>query len=353
MMKKPELKDMHLFARQMHAMLKAHVPLNKAIQLIADSTANQLLKTALYDVVHHIESGYPLAKAFNKYPMIFSSILVSMTDIGEQTGKMSEAFSHIMHYYDFEIQTRKRLKQVSRYPGLLLIAIGVAITIINILIVPRFKTFFTQFGADLPWATQILMGSSDLIVDKWPWLIIALIAAVSLFQYWVKQEAGRLKWDRFILKIPFIGSIIERSHLARFCRSLGLALQAGVPLNEALTLVARAMQNAHFSEKIQLVRQILERGETFSQAMAHSTLFSSLVLQMVIVGEETADLPEMLYQSAAFYEDELEYDVKRLGDTLEPILVGVIAFFVLILALGVFLPMWDMSNVALTKISSE
>lgn len=352
-MKKPALKDMHLFARQMQAMLKAHVPLNKAIELIADSTANETLKKALYDVVQHIESGYPLAKAFHRHPAIFSGALVSMTDIGEQTGKMAQAFSHIMDYYDFEIQTRKRLKQVSRYPGLLLVVIFVAILIINILIVPRFKTFFTQFGADLPWATQILMGTSDLIVNQWPWLIAGLFLAVALFQYWLKQETGRMKWDRFILRIPFIGSIIERTYLARFCRSLGLALQAGVPLNEALSLVARAMQNAYFSSKIQLVRQILERGESFSQAMTHSALFSSLVLQMVIVGEETADLPEMLYQCAAFYEDELEYDVKRLGDTLEPILVGMVAFFVLILALGVFLPMWDMSNVALTKISSE
>ncbi|MFO1258217.1 MAG: type II secretion system F family protein [Gammaproteobacteria bacterium] len=352
-MKKPGLKDMQLFARQMQAMLKAHVPLNKAIELIADSTANQMLKTALYDVVHDIESGYPLAKAFNKHPTIFSSILRSMTDIGEQTGKMTQAFVHIIHYYDFEIQTRKRLKQVSRYPGLLLIAIGVAMAIINILIVPRFSVFFEQFGADLPWATQILIGSSDLIMNEWPWLIAAVVAAVSLFKYWLNHETGRMKWDRNILRIPIIGSIIERTHLARFCQSLGLALQAGVPLNEALTLVARAIQNAHFSEKIQVVRQILERGEPFSQAMAHSTLFSGLVLQMVMVGEETADLPEMLYQCAAFYEDELEYDVKRLGDSLEPILVGIVAFFVLILALGVFLPMWDMSNVALTKISAE
>jgi MSHA biogenesis protein MshG len=352
-MRKPNLKDMHIFTRQLHAMLKAYVPASQAMRLIADSTTNIALKATLYEIVLSLESGYSLAKSFQKHPAIFPSLLISMTEIGEQTGNMVDAFEHIVQYYEFEIQTRNRIKQTSRYPFLLLIVIVIAVGIINVLIVPQFRTFFSQFGADLPWATQILIALSDFVIHDWYLLIVVMVMCIAGFRFWRQQTVGRQQGDRLVLKVPFLGSIIERSHLARMCRSLALALHSGIPLNEGLTLVERATNNIFLAEKFKSVRYFLERGETFSQSMANSHLFSSLVLQMIIVGEETADLSGMLFQVADFYEEVLDYDVKKLGDTLEPILVGIVAIFVLILALGVFLPMWDISNVAFDKMHGK
>jgi MSHA biogenesis protein MshG len=216
--------------------------------------------------------------------------------------------------------------------------------ILNIMVIPVFANMFAKFGVELPLATRILLATSHFFVHYW-WLLLAgLIAAVLGWRHWVRTRAGQLSWHRWQLKLPIVGSIIERSLLARFARSFSMMLKAGVPLNQALALVADAVDNAFMADRIREMRGGIERGESLLRTAGASALFTPLVMQMIAVGEETGQVDELLHEAAQYYEREVDYDLKSLTARIEPILIGLVAIMVLILALGIFTPMWDMMS---------
>ncbi|MDB6096903.1 MAG: biosis protein MshG, partial [Francisellaceae bacterium] len=234
-------------------------------------------------------------------------------------------------------------------PMTVLIVIVIAVIIINIVVIPAFASFFKQFGATLPLPTRILMATSNFMLHYWFILLAIVIASISSWIMYLNTSEGRFFWDKWKLKLPIVGSIFFRSLLARFSRSFALSIQTGVPLMESIGLIAKATDNSYVSEKIINMRQNIERGESLTQAAVNSKMFNPLVLQMLTIGEETGEIDRLLDDVAKFYEDEVDYEVKRIGAAIEPILISVIAILVLILALGVFLPMWDISKAAMSK----
>ncbi len=346
---RPQLDDLIMFSQQMHTLLRSGVSLMRGLRVVCETTKHNGLRNALTDVVISLESGHRFSKALEKHANIFSPLFIAMIDVGENTGQLENAFLQIKYYLESELDTRRRIKTALRYPIMVFLAILFAVMIINIVVIPSFRNFFTAFGSKLPLPTQILICISDFIIHYgWALGIVSISIVLSLVVYFQTAQ-GKWWWSYLKLKIPFIGSIVRRSIYARFCRSFSMTIKANVPLLQGFKVVSNVVDNVFLSQKILQMRHYVERGEALYLAAKHTDLFSPIVLQMLIVGEETGEIDTMLLDVAQFYEKDVDYDLKRLGHAIEPILIIIIAAMVLVLALGVFLPMWDISTVALRK----
>lgn len=344
--------DLCVFARQMQSLLKSSVPFNRAIGVVIESSKNQMLRDALTKVLLDLESGYPIARCFQNQDTLFPAFFTAMIDVGEKTGRLGEVFGQIHRFMENEIITKKRLKSAARYPLIVLVAILFALVLMNFFVIPAFRGFFDSMEASLPWATLWLIGFSDFCVQHaWAILFVgcSLVASISLS---LSFASVRLRRDKWMLRLPIIGSLMHRAMMARFARSLSMAYQSGLPLDEAILVVAKSTNNLYMTQAIRRLTKGIEHGELLSQVGKRSGLFSPITIQMIAIAEETGQVTENLIQVAQFYEEDVDYDIKRMNDLLEPILIGIIALMVLVLALGVFLPLWDLSSVMMSKIRS-
>lgn len=344
--KKPTLDDLTLFSRQMYTLMHAGVPIIRSITGLADTSRNQVLQKTLHAIRLEIEGGHELSTALAQHQDIFSHLFISMVQVGENTGNLDDVFLQIAGYLEREKETRNQIKSAMRYPTFVLIAITVAMFIINMWVIPTFAKVFAGFGAELPLATRVLLGTSQFTVDYWYIIVSLVVISVFSFRYYIKTEKGHWQWDRFITRIPIVGSIILRATLSRFARSFSMSLSAGVPLVTGLALVSRAVDNVFVGGHIADMRNGIERGDTLTRTAAATEMFTPLIIQMLAVGEETGNVDEMLNEVADFYDREVDYDVKNLTSAIEPILIVFIGAMVLVLALGVFLPMWDLMSAA-------
>ncbi|ONG10552.1 MSHA biogenesis protein MshG [Aeromonas hydrophila] len=343
------LDELVVFSRQMYALTRAGIPILRAIAGLEESAHSKPLKRALHALGEDLGNGRPLSSSMQAHPRVFSSLFVAIIHVGENTGQLEEAFLQLANYFELELETRKRIKTAMRYPSFVLIAIGIAMVILNIMVIPVFAGMFAKFGVELPLATRILLATSHFFVHYWWVMLGVLLAMVFGWRRWVSTVKGKLTWHRWQLKLPIVGTIIERSLLARFARSFSMMLKAGVPLNTALSLVADAVDNAWMAGRIRDMRAGIERGESLLRTAGSSGLFTPLVMQMIAVGEETGQVDDLLHEAAEYYEREVDYDLKSLTARIEPILIGIVAVMVLILALGIFTPMWDMMRAVLYR----
>ena len=338
------LDELILFSRQMYTLMKSGVPITRSITSLADSTSSKALQDCLLTLVEELESGRELSTAMNQHPKIFSNLYVSMIQVGENTGQLDDAFLQISEYLSLDKDTRDRVKAALRYPTMVMFAIAGAIAIINLFVIPAFSKVYAGLGADLPWATKILIATSNFTVSNWPFILAGLISTFIGVSVYLRTAEGRYKWHKYKLRIPIVGSIINRALLARFSRSFAMATRSGVPLIQTMTVVSRAVDNDFIADRILQMRNGVERGDTLTRTAAATNLFTPLVIQMMSVGEETGAIDELLQEVAEYYEREVDYDLKNLSAAIEPILIVAIGIMVFILALGVFLPMWDLAG---------
>ena len=338
------LNELIIFVRQMHSLTKAGIPVLRAIEGLAEHASNKTLRAALLDITEQLERGRSIANAMDEHKRIFPRLVIAIVHVGENTGQLEQSFEQLVTYLEGEEETRKRIKAATRYPMFVMITLFIAIVALNILVVPTFASMFANFQVELPLSTRLLIGSSEFFTNYWWAMLAGTAGLVVAVKSWLKTEAAREGWDFWKLKIPAVGSIIERSMLARFNRSFAVMLRAGVPLTQALSLVADAVDNAYMAARIKQMRRSVESGETLYRVSKASGLFTPLVLQMIAVGEETGSLEDSLFDSAGYYEREVDYDLKNLTSKLEPILVVFVAGIVLLLALGIFQPMWNMMS---------
>ncbi len=341
---KVKLDDLILFCRQMYTLSSSGVALIRAIKGLVETSRNQTLGDALRTVVEDLESGMDLSGAFSRNRDVFPPLLCRMVQVGEVTGKLDEVFMQLAIYFEREKETISRVKAALRYPTFVVIAISIAITIISLFVIPAFEKVFAGLGAELPLATRILMGLSSFMQNFWYVLLGLLILSVILVKRALKTERGLYVWDRYKLKIPLVGDILLRATLARFSRGFNMSYTAGIPLSQALGFTSRAVSNSYIGGKIEQIRNGIERGDTLTRSATQTGMFTPLVLQMLAVGEESGSVDTMLNDVADFYEREVEYDLKNLSSAIEPILIIVIGVMVLILAMGVFLPMWNLGS---------
>lgn len=344
--KRVPLEEMLMFCQQMYTMNRAGVPIVDGVSKIAETTDNETLRETLNNIVAHLGAGKSFAVAMEQHNTIFSNLFINIVRVGENSGRLDEAFLQLSEYLKLEERTFRQLKNAVRYPSFVIIAIFIAILVINFLVVPAFSRMFEQFNAKLPLPTRIIVGVSNFFTNYWYLLLFIAAAIVIGTHYYLKSTKGRFLWHRLQLKIKIIGPILKRIYLARFSRTFALVLRTGVPIAEGLQLVGNALGNLYMKRKIQTMHEGITRGETISLAATNTKLFTPLVLQMIAVGEETGNIDEMLVEVAEFYERQVDYDLSRLGDAIEPILLIVLGIMVLILALGVFLPIWNMVQFA-------
>jgi len=344
--KKVDLLELIIFCRQMHSLSKAGVPIIRAIGGLAESHRNQYFREVLLEVRSDLEGGMSMAVSLNAHPKVFGTLFISMISVGENTGQLDLAFRQLSVYLELERETRKRIKQATRYPMFVLIAMGIGLTVINLLVIPAFAKVFAQFHAQLPLPTRVLIATSQLFQDYW-WLMGLMVAgAIYGFIAWTNTEAGALRWDQTKLRLPIVGGLFERIALGRFTRTFAMMYRAGVPLLQTLTINSVSVGNRYIGRAILSMREGVERGEALTRTATASGLFTPLVLQMMAVGEEAGALDDLFVEVADFYEQEVDYDLKQLADAIEPILIVGMGAMVLVLALGVFLPMWDLSSAA-------
>lgn len=343
--KKIQTVDLIMFCRQMYTIAKSGIPLVRGIRGLAAGLKHAEFQRVLNDVAQRLEGGSALSPALGKHPKVFNNLFVSMISVGESTGSLDQVFAQLAFYMERDEETRKSIKSAVRYPMFVVIALAIAVTVVNIAVIPKFADMFKQFKAELPLVTKILIGTSHVFVNYWWALLLGSGIAVAGVWYYLSTPQGAVFWGQKKLRLPVIGSIIDRASMARYARSFSLMLRAGVPLNQALTLCARAIDNPYLAMKIERIRRGIERGDSLLRTHMNAEMLSPLVLQMIAVGEESGKVEELLAEVADFYEREVDYDLKKLSDSIEPILIIFMAGFVTVLALGIFLPMWDMYNV--------
>ena len=301
-----------------------------------------MLRDALLDVLESLESGRDLATSLARHPSIFTPLFLSMVRVGESTGTLDNAFLRLCEYLDQDRDVQDRVKAAIRYPLIVVAMIGLATGIITVFVLPNFAPLFKILGNDIPWPTRVLMGSSELVRAHGMALLLGAALLFAALKRYLGTEAGRYRWDTYKLKIPVLGELLRQSILSRVTRSLAISLVAGLPMIQALTLLSRSAGNQFLAERLLHLRDAVERGDSLGRAATTSGIFPSLVLQMILVGEETGELTNLLEEIAGFYQREVDYRLKNLTAMLEPLLIIVVGGMVLILALGVFLPMWNM-----------
>jgi MSHA biogenesis protein MshG len=345
--KKVTSMDVQLFSRQMYTLLKSGVPIMRGLAGLQESAVSKSFGKVIKDLRESLDSGRELSAAMRRHPTVFTPFYLSMVRVGEMTGRLEEVFLRLFDHLEFDRDMRERVKTALRYPSFVVFAMVAAMVVVNIFVIPAFVGVFSKFGAELPLMTRILIGTSNFTVRYWPVMAVALVAAVWGFRVWVGTAKGLYQWDKFKLKIPVAGKIILKATLARFARSFSLSSRSGVPIVQALSVVAQTVDNAYLTARVEQMRDGVERGESILRTATATNVFTPIVLQMIAVGEESGSLDELMDEIAQMYEREVDYELKTLSSQIEPILIVFLGIMVLVLALGIFLPIWDLGKAAL------
>lgn len=343
---RPGRVDMILFTRQMYALARAGVPITQALRRLSGTSRNARLARTLGEVMEELEAGRDMATALSRHPATFGPLFALIVRVGEESGRIDEAFLRLNQHLEREQKVVEQVKTAVRYPIVVLVFVALAIFVLMSFVIPEFARLYGAFDVELPLPTRIIIGASNLFAAWWLLLLGAMGGAAWWLGRYVQTEAGRLRWHGLLLKLPIIGGIVLRATLARFARALAMATRSGVPVLQALAVVAFAVENDVIARQLLGMRSAIERGESLTRAAATQDCFTPLVLQMLAVGEETGQIDEMLVEVADFYEREVDYDVRNLNDLLQPVLTVIVAGVVFVLALGVLLPMWDLVKLA-------
>ncbi len=347
--KKVNAMDVQLFSRQMYTLLKSGVPIMRGLAGLQESAISKAFGRVIKDLRESLDSGRELSASMRRHPDVFSAFYLSMVRVGEMTGRLEEVFLRLFEHLEFDRDMRERVKTALRYPTFVVIAMVIAMVVVNIFVIPAFAKVFESFNTQLPLMTRLLLASSDFMLHYWGLLLAVAVGAFFGFRAWIKTVKGRYEWDRIKLRIPIAGKIIHKATMSRFARSFSLSARSGVPIVQALTVVSQTVDNAFLTSRIEQMRDGVERGESILRTAVTAAVFTPVVLQMIAVGEESGSLDDLMDEIAQMYEREVDYELKTLAAQIEPILITFLGVMVLVLALGIFLPIWDLGKAALHR----
>lgn len=339
---KPE--DVSLFTDQLATMLKAGVPLVTSLEAIHSQVSNEKFKSILYEIIGDVNSGYSLSVAMQKHPKVFDNLYVNMIHAGEEAGVMDTVLNRLSNLIEADIKVKQEVKSAMRYPMIVLVVLILAFVGAMVFIIPAFMGMFNQMGAELPLPTRIMIATSDFMRSYW-WLLGSIVAGIIFgFKRYINTERGRLWWDGFKMKAPVFGDLISKSALSRFAHMMRTLSQSGIQIVDAMKVVAETTGNAALTHDILEARKDVIRGNAIAESLKKSQYFSRLVIQMIDIGEQSGSLEEMMASIAKQYDRDVDYSIKKLSSLIEPIMIMIITGFLLIFALGIFMPMWDMSS---------
>ncbi|MEY5029309.1 MAG: hypothetical protein RLZ63_1624 [Pseudomonadota bacterium] len=342
--KKLDKTDLLMLTRQFGTLLKAGIPLLQAVSGLQNGSRQPEMTKLLSALYASLDKGSELSDAMARHPAFFDDYYVNMIRVGESAGKLDEVFARLYTQLDFDRRMRQKIKSVLRYPALVTGAILVATMIVMVYVIPSFSGIYRSMSVELPAVTQFLISISNTVAKYWSGILAFSALGVLAVRYYLSTPMGRFKWDKFKLKLPIIGTVLTKATTARFCRSFGMAMKSGVPIVTALALVSRVVDNAYYQDRIMGIREAISQGDSLLTGFQVAGIFSPIELQMISVGEETGDIETMVQQLATLYQDEVEYEASQLAETLEPVLLVFMAGLVVVLLLGIFLPMWNMTQ---------
>jgi MSHA biogenesis protein MshG len=337
--------ELSAFTRQLYTLQKAGVPLLAGLESIAQQTENQYLKLVIEDIAKDIKGGSNLTDALKKHNRVFDEIYTSMIRAAETGGNLVEILRRLTELIEQEIDTRSRIKAATRYPIIAVCVLCLAFIIVVSFVIPRFAAVYSQFNTLLPLPTRILIGINYIMRKFWYIFILGIATGTFAFLRFINSKKGRPVWDNVKLKFPILGKLVFMLIMARFARLTAILMASGVSILEILGLVSNTLGNVVISRAIENIKESVNQGKGMSEPMKISNLFSPIVIQMVYIGEQTGKVDELLLSVADYYDQESSYMIKGLTAYIEPILIFILASMVLIMALGVFMPMWNLIRV--------
>ncbi len=338
-------KDITLFTRQLATMMKAGVPLLQSFDIVAKGAANPAVAKLLIEIKTEVETGSALAAAFRKYPLYFDNLFCNLVQAGEQAGILENLLDRLATYKEKILAIKSKIKGALFYP-IAIIAVAFIITaIIMIFVIPAFKEVFTNFGADLPAPTLIVMGISDWFVANWYVIFPAIGAGIYGFlEAWKRSKPVQIFMDRLMLRMPIFGDLVRKSTIARWTRTCSTMFAAGVPLVEALDSVGGASGNYVYQVATKQIQGEVSTGTALTVAMQNANVFPSMVIQMVSIGEETGALDSMLGKVADFYEQEVDDAVEALSSLMEPMIMVVLGTLIGGMVIAMYLPIFKIGG---------
>jgi len=343
--KKIKQESLVLFCKQLATMLKGGVPVIKAIDSISGELKDPVFKDTLTEINHHIKSGESFSNSLRKFPRLFSPLFIAMAEAGEKSGSLENMLDRLSSYLQARDRLNKKIIAALIYPTFIVIFFLGAITLFTLVLIPKFKAIYSGFKSELPLLTQIVFNISDLLIKNIA-VIIIVIAVIAFFshRYFFRTKRGKSMFDRATLKLPLFGDFLKNAALSKLTRTLAALLNHGIPIAQSIELVGRTSGNSVIEDASIKVKNLVLDGANIPEALKKAEIFPPLMIQMVSVGVESGNLPELLEKTADFYEDRVDNFVAVLTSMIEPIMLAVLGVIVGVVVIALYLPIFKLSQ---------
>ncbi|MCX5717213.1 MAG: type II secretion system F family protein [Nitrospirae bacterium] len=337
--------DLIVFSRQLATLVSSGISFIRSLDTLSEQTKSRKLSNIIEEIRREVERGSSFSGALAKFPKVFSPLYISMVKVGEEAGVLDDILNRLASLLEHDATTRARIKAATRYPVIVVISMIIAFLVLTTFVVPKFASLYQSAKVELPFPTRVLIFLNKVIRTYWPLILATIAGVIFTFRGYVRTPSGRWNLDKFKLNVPIIGSVVEKTVMSRFARIFSTLYSSGIPMLHALDIVAGTLGNIIIARAVEVIKESVREGKGLAVPMASTMVFPPMVTQMVAVGEETGALDDMLTKVADYYDLEVEYAIKNLSTTLEPVLLVFLAGGILFLALGIFLPIWDMMKV--------
>lgn len=337
--------EIMIFTRQFYTLFKAGVSMDTILAAMTRQMKSKALQNALIRIRADVASGATLAQAFGRHPKVFNEMYVSMLAAGEEAGILEDVLRHLSELLVKEYEISKNIKGATLYPKIVLTVLVLAVTFLMMFVVPKFVDFYGRYSAELPIPTRLLIGISTFVREYWYIILAVVVTLIYFYRRFARTNVGRMKIDRFRLQVPIFGDLNLKVANARFGHIMSALYRSGLAMPRSLEVVANVIDNAAFALEVRKVRDQIQRGSTLSEAISHQTYFPPIVVETTAVGERAGALGEMLATVAEHFDTEVDHTVRNLTTLLEPFMLVAIFGMVALLALAIFLPIWNMSSV--------
>jgi len=339
---KVTIDDVSVFTRQLLTLQESGISMLSSLNIIEKQTKKPHFKDILKEVAAAVEGGLSLSEALSKHPKVFNDLYIGMIRAGEASGLLDQVLDKMSVFLEKEMRNRNKIQSATRYPLITLCALAAAFVVVVNFVIPKFAVIFAQFKGDLPLPTKMLLNMSYAMKHFWLVIMIIVIGSVWLFLRYINTKNGRLRWDAFQLKAPIFGPLITMLAMEKFSRTMSILLTSGLPILQVFEMVSNAVGNAEISRIVNAISTNVRDGKRISEPMEMSGLFPPIVVQMVSVGEDTGKLDTLLMKVSEYYEQQSDYLIENFTTLIEPLIITILGGMVLIMALAIFLPMWNM-----------
>ncbi|MBU2522510.1 MAG: type II secretion system F family protein [Proteobacteria bacterium] len=337
-----KIDDLIFFTRQLYTVIKAGIPLLPGIKALEQQTENKKLKKVLGIVAKDVDRGKSFSESLSLHPDVFSELYINMIEAGEIGGSLEEILERLILMLEFTRKTNSNLKAAVRYPIMVVCSLFAAFGVVITFVIPKFAVIFEASTVELPIPTKIMMFINFLVQNYWYYGLLIAGSLIAAFYLYTSRESGRLQWDFLKLKLPVLGDVFLKVYMSRFSSMLETLSRGGTSIVSALDVVSRTIGNEYIAQKIKAIAEQVKTGKGITNSLRESKIFPPLVLHMVLTGEETGALDDMLAEITSYYEREIDYTVSRMSSYIEPILTAGLGLMVLFIALAIFLPWWNM-----------